>query len=91
MSNVVIMDLVPGGLEPILEQTPQAQGDGFVRYERREDRGLFFVDLAPEERCYTYRLRAATKGKFIVPATQAEGMYQPELNGRSAGGSLEVR
>ena len=91
VNNVVIQDLVAGGLEPILEKTPLEQGEGFLRYERREDRGLFFVDLVPEERCFTYRLRAATKGQFVLPATQAEGMYQPELNGRSTSSTLEIR
>ncbi|MBQ7585047.1 MAG: hypothetical protein IJU40_02210, partial [Desulfovibrionaceae bacterium] len=89
--NAVILDLVPGGLEPVIEKTPLEQGEGFMRYERREDRGIFFVNLTPEERCYEYRLRAATKGHFVVPATQVEGMYQPELNATSGGSSLDIQ
>ncbi len=39
---------------------------------------------------YSYVARATTFGKFIVPPTKAEEMYQPETFGRSAGDKVIV-
>ncbi|MCR5813719.1 MAG: hypothetical protein K6G15_04430 [Desulfovibrio sp.] len=89
--DAVIVDLVPGGLEPILEKGDGPSAEGLLRYERREDRGLFFVSLVPEERCFSYRLRAATKGRFVAPAADASAMYEPALNGTSQSGVIEVQ
>ena len=88
LDNVVLVDMVPGGLEPLLEGPEETEG--LIRYERHEDRGLFFVSLTPEERCFTHKLRAATRGTFVVPQAHGEAMYEPAMSGPSAPGSLSV-
>lgn len=35
--------------------------------------------------------RATTPGRFVVPPTQAEEMYNPEVFGRTGASSFEVR
>ena len=78
ISNVVLVDLLPGGFEPVLEKTGQSQPqDGLVRYERREDRGIFFVDLNGDRQTFTYKVRAASRGRFALPAATAEAMVCP--------------
>ena len=90
--NAVISDLVPGGLEPMLEKTGSGDApEGLKRYERREDRALFFAQLVPEQRCFTYRARASTRGVFTLPAVQAEDMYDPARHAVKSGGKLEIR
>lgn len=91
--NVVITDLLPGGLEPILDKSGQPVGtSGLVRWERREDRGLFFVSLDTTPRVFSYRVRAVTAGNFLVPPASAEAMYRPEVNARTGSGStLNIR
>lgn len=91
IDNVVLVDLLPGGFEPILEKDAPSDMDGLIRYERREDRGIFFVELAQEKRVFTYRVRAATKGRFILPTASVEAMYTPEVNGRVGGGHMDVQ
>jgi len=89
--NVVLVDLLPGGFEPVLEEkAPATPVSGLIRYERREDRGIFFVNLTPEPRTFTYRVRAATKGRFTLPTAAASAMYQPETGARTGGGSIVV-
>jgi uncharacterized protein YfaS (alpha-2-macroglobulin family) len=91
IGNVVIVDLLPGGFEPVLEKkAPAAPVPGLLRYERREDRGIFFVNLTTETRTFTYRVRAATKGRFTLPAAAASAMYEPETAARTGGGSITV-
>ncbi|QCC84883.1 alpha-2-macroglobulin family protein [Desulfovibrio desulfuricans] len=91
ISNVVLVDLLPGGFEPVLEKTGQSQPqDGLVRYERREDRGIFFVDLNGDRQTFTYKVRAASRGRFALPAATAEAMYNPAVNARTGGGNVSV-
>jgi uncharacterized protein YfaS (alpha-2-macroglobulin family) len=91
INNVVLVDLLPGGFEPVLEKkAPAAPMPGLLRYERREDRGIFFVNLTTEPRTFTYRVRAATKGRFTLPTAAASAMYAPETGARTGGGSITV-
>ncbi len=73
-----------------------AHGRAFLsaayRSELRDDRALFFVDhMAAGMYHYRYLARATTAGRFIVPPTKVEQMYAPEVFGRTAASSVEVR
>ncbi|HEY6559706.1 MAG TPA: MG2 domain-containing protein [Polyangiaceae bacterium] len=73
-----------------------AHGRAFLsawfRSELRDDRALFFVDHMPAGMYhYRYLARATTPGKFVVPPTKVEQMYAPEVFGRTAASSVEVR
>ena len=90
--NAVITDMLPGGLEAVLEKdggVPAA--DGLSRFERREDRVIFFAELKPEERCFSYKARATSRGTFSLPAVQAEDMYRPAVNATAGAGRLQVK
>jgi alpha-2-macroglobulin len=74
----------------------EAPGSGFqsawYRRELRDDRVSFFVDEMPAGLYhYRYLARATALGRFVVPPTRAEEMYQPEVFGRTAASSVEVR
>lgn len=102
LSNAVISDLLPGGFEMVMERSGQ-DGDGvrrnngvtndagLVRAERREDRMLLFVDLDTQQRTWSYRIRAVNKGRFTLPPTQVEAMYDAALSAHTAAGTVEVR
>ncbi len=82
ISNVVITDLLPGGLT--------ALGDtlsGDMDYaEPREDRILIFTDLTRRGATFTYTATAGAAGTFAVPAITASSMYNPQIwaTGKSA-------
>jgi alpha-2-macroglobulin len=60
--------------------------------EFHDDRVLTFVDhMAAGMYHYRYLARATTAGKFIVPPTKAECMYEPETFGRTAAATFEVK
>lgn len=74
----------------------RAMGRAFVQtwYHREfhDDRVLTFVDRLPAGMVhYRYLARATTPGKFVVPPTKAECMYEPEIFGRTAAAAFEVR
>ena len=57
----------------------------------RDDRVLTFVEHMPAGMYhYRYLARATTAGRFLVPPTKAECMYDPEVFGRTPGSALEV-
>jgi uncharacterized protein YfaS (alpha-2-macroglobulin family) len=79
----------------------QCDGDGcsgsfgyataWSRRELRDDRALYFADhLSGGIYHYRYFARATTAGRFVVPPTKAEGMYEPETFGRTAAAVVEV-
>lgn len=100
---VVVDDPLPAGLEALnaaflttnpdlMQNTGSGQWWGsFNHTEIRDDRVLLFADyLNRGEHTYTYVARATTPGTFIHPPVQAELMYQPEINGRNASGTVRV-
>ena len=40
---------------------------------------------------YTYVARATTPGIYVVPPPKAEEMYAPEVNGRSAPVTVQIK
>jgi uncharacterized protein YfaS (alpha-2-macroglobulin family) len=59
--------------------------------EMRDDRVLTFVEHMPAGMYrYSYVARATTVGKFLVPPTKAECMYDPGVFGRTQGSTFEV-
>ena len=91
LDNVAMVDLLPGGLEPILDPSARPEeSENLVRFERREDRAVFFLRTSPDPATYTYKVRAVTAGTYNIPSVTAEAMYKPELNAAFGGGTLEV-
>ena len=89
--HIVIADLLPGGLEPVLETNDRLpQGDGLLYRQRQEDRFLFFVNATPETGVYRYRVRAATRGNFVLPPVTAEALYDPATRAAASGGRFVV-
>jgi hypothetical protein len=67
-------------------------GAPYDRSEVRDDRVLFFVDTLPAGlHHYRYLARATTFGRFVLPPTRAEEMYQPEVFGRTGATEVTVR
>lgn len=61
------------------------------RRELRDDRALFFIDEMPAGIYrFRYLARATSIGRFVVPPTKAELMYQPDVFGRTAAELVEV-
>lgn len=92
ISDCVITDLLPGGFEMYVsnkaaqEQLPQ----GMKFINRMEDRMLLFMDLQNEPMTFTYKIRAVSPGKFIVPPTYAQSMYNQSVYGYNACAEMEI-
>lgn len=87
MKDVVISDLLPGGLE--IEDGSLATREKRIQPVRRHgikvnfkenrfDRFLLFCDLNKGEEIYEYKARAVIRGKYHSGAISAEKMYDPD-------------
>jgi uncharacterized protein YfaS (alpha-2-macroglobulin family) len=65
---------------------------GFDHIEKYDDRvALFATRLADGRHEFSYLVRATTTGSFRVPGTIAEEMYAPEVTGRTAPVTIDIR
>ena len=63
----------------------------FERAERYDDRILIFADyLTAGTHKYSYVVQATSPGVYYGPASLVEGMYEPEVFARTAGGTVEI-
>jgi alpha-2-macroglobulin len=104
---VVVDDPVPAGVEIVNRsfrttamQLPGDQPENrewweyepFNHTEMKDDRVLLFADyLTAGVHTYTYLVRATSFGTYQMPSTRAEGMYEPEVFGRTSMRTIEVR
>jgi alpha-2-macroglobulin len=91
VQNVVIVDLLPAGLEI---ENPRLSSRGQLDFEPqvglsaayqdiRDDRILLFSDSIAGEQHFSYAVRAVTPGRFNIPNAYAEAMYDPDVNAES--------
>ncbi len=65
---------------------------GFDHIEKYDDRiALFATRLSEGRHEFSYLVRATTSGTFHVAGTRAEEMYAPEVSGRSAPVTIDIR
>jgi len=100
LENVVIVDLIPGGLEienPRLSTSYTSPQDlpafqpSSLHVEMRDDRLILFVPFLDHEFEYQYTARAVTAGEFALPQIKAECMYNPAISSLQGEGKLVVK
>ncbi|MCR5347038.1 MAG: Ig-like domain-containing protein [Fretibacterium sp.] len=83
VSNLAVSCLLPAGFEienPRIDQTEDWSGKSYgIVSDVRDDRLVLFFDRLGEETVYGFRVRAVTKGTFVVPPISAMGMYDPAV------------
>jgi uncharacterized protein YfaS (alpha-2-macroglobulin family) len=78
-------------LNALVEKDDEPWWQGFDHTEIRDNKILLFADsLLPGIHTHRYLARALTFGQFALPGTKAEGMYEPEVFGRSVERSVKI-
>jgi hypothetical protein len=105
LQQVALVDILPGGLEPVLTapsdsdepNTPiwrrrlGGQSTWEIEYaDIREDRVIFYGAVNSDMTEVTYTVRATNAGDFVVPAAYGEAMYERRIFGRSASAKFKV-
>ncbi len=87
LSNIAIVDLLPGGFEVVRDSIKSANVE-FV--DAREDRVIFFTGVDAESKEIVYRIKATNTGQFTVPAIFAASMYNPNVSAHNVAGKITV-
>lgn len=58
--------------------------------DRRDDRIVLYGKFAPEKMTYSYRIKATSRGNFIVPPSYGESMYDHTLKTRGLADKITV-
>ena len=89
--QIAIVDLLPGGVEPILDQQGSSLSDWQPHHvEMRDDRVIVYGDATRNIGGFVYRVRATNAGTFQSPPAFAEGMYNRTIVALSLAGKLEI-
>lgn len=86
-NNVSLVDLLPGGFEPV-RSSINLQNMDYV--DAREDRVIFFGGVGPDSKEIVYRIKAVNSGKYTVPPILAVSMYHPLLKSMGIASSISV-
>ena len=98
LDQLVIEDLLPAGWEIENPNLATAEQFGWLRQreesdrhrDARDDRMLIFTGALREKARFHYAVRAVTPGVFALPPATISGMYEPEIRGVAAGGTVRV-
>ena len=98
LSDLVVEDLFAGAFEPVCAALPlpgPQSPDWVMRSDARDDRMLVYSKRFElkrgEHAVFRYQVRAVSAGDYALPGVAVEGMYNPALCARSAGGRIVVR
>ncbi len=84
--DVVVVDLIPGGFELVLNHKDDTRPSNSMSIRRDEDRLIIFLNAEADSKSVTYHIRAISKGEFALPIAQAEGLFDRTLQAHTAGG-----
>ncbi|WP_317931062.1 alpha-2-macroglobulin [Halioxenophilus sp. WMMB6] len=91
LSNVAVIDLLPGGFEIIRSSVPRKTMGWRADYvDVREDRVVFYGSFDRTVRELTYRVKLTAAGQFVVPPAYAEAMYDRSVRAYTAAGQFTV-
>jgi hypothetical protein len=91
VTNVAVVDLLPGGFEVIRGSVPRTAGGWQADYvDVREDRVIFYGSVDTTVRDLTYRVKVTAPGIFTVPPAFAESMYDRSLKTATPAGRVTV-
>lgn len=96
-TNIALTHIVPSGWEIYNErmETPDeeepTQTEGYDYQDIRDDRVLTYFDLKRNQsKTFTIRLQASYAGVFVLPAVQAEAMYDTSAHAKTRAGEVTV-
>ncbi len=91
LTNVAVIDLLPGGFEVIRSSIePTAYNWRAAYIDIREDRVIYYGDFDSNITELTYRVKLTASGTFVIPPSVAESMYDRSIRGMSKAGTFVV-
>jgi hypothetical protein len=92
ITNVAVVDLLPGGFEVMDSsvRTGASPNSGIDYVDVREDRVVFFATVPVSGIDIDYTIKSCNRGTFVVPPAFAESMYERRVKACGVGGKITV-
>ncbi len=91
ISNVAVIDLLPGGFEVLRDSVPRSVDGWQADYvDVREDRVVFYGSFDTSVRELSYRAKVTSAGEFVIPPPRAEAMYDRAVRAAGIAGRIKV-
>ncbi len=91
LTNIAVVDLLPGGFEIIRESVSRSFDWWHADYaDIREDRIIYYGSFNDSIVDLTYKVRVTAAGKFGVPPSYAKSMYNRSIKAQSTSNQIEV-
>lgn len=91
LENLALSYTVPSGWEIVNGRLSGAPGSGYDHQDIRDTAVRWYFALpAGRSKTFTVQLRAAYEGKYVLPATVCEALYEPVVNASTAAGTVTV-
>ncbi len=91
ISNIAIIDLLPGGFEVLRKSIAHSELQGRAEYiDVREDRVVIYSGFNSSITELSYRVKVTAAGRFMIPPVFAESMYDRAVHANSAAGVFNV-
>ena len=91
IGNIAVIDLLPGGFEIVRESIANSEMQRHAEYiDVREDRIVLYGGFNSSITELTYRVKATTAGRFVIPPAFAESMYDRTIHANTAAGIFNV-
>jgi hypothetical protein len=91
ISNVAVVDLLPGGFEVQRDSVRRDFDSWRADYtDVREDRVVFYGSFGPDLTELNYKVKLTARGDFVVPPAYAEAMYDRSAQASGVSGRFEV-
>ena len=92
ITNVAVVDLLPGGFEVIdsSARSGACPKPGVDYVDVREDRVVFFATVPVQGLEIDYAIKSCNRGNFVVPPVFAESMYERHVKACGLGGKITV-
>ena len=91
LSNIALIDLLPGGFEIIRSSVARTAYNWRADYiDIREDRIVYYGNFDSSVRELTYKVKLTAAGEFTIPPSYAESMYDRNIRAISTAGKFTV-
>ena len=91
LTNVAIVDLLPGGFAVNRSSMSETALDWRADYiDVREDRVVFYGSFTSQVTELSYKVKLTSSGSFVIPPTYAESMYDRSVRAITTAGKFSV-
>jgi len=91
LSNIAVIDLLPGGFEVIRSSVSRVAYNWRADYvDIREDRVIYYGSFAKRVTELSYKVKLTSSGEFVVPPLYAESMYDRSVKAISTASTIKV-